>query len=267
VLMGILGNSLSIFPGSKPIMALGLLIYLLSAFIYGIIALVKKQNRVEGGMMALSGLLVLGLIFKIMYWPGGGPLIVIGSPILLFGSIGLLIYSLVNNHKLSLTLLFVSIGISSIFFCFKFMRWPGASLLFFPGAIGMITAIVYMIVKQVKLDSSKIVLITIMALIVILFSTSSSALFRFRHINLTNSNYNSPEHYHEYANILYNEGKYDEALLNVKLAIQEVENPNNLLLNDLVDSPTESKARYERALNLINSQSWNELEEPKNLKR
>ena len=130
IITGVFGKTLLIFPRASIMLLLGLNLFLSFGVIYGIITLVKQQNRQEAAMIAVSMILSLGITFKFMYWPGASIMIIIGTPVQLFGSIGILAYSSSKKIKITQAILFLSIGISSLFFCFKVMRWPGSTFLF-----------------------------------------------------------------------------------------------------------------------------------------
>ncbi|NQY30150.1 MAG: hypothetical protein HRT69_11855 [Flavobacteriaceae bacterium] len=264
ILIGIIGKSVTIFLGAKVLLVLGLVLYLLTGFIYGIITLVKRKHRIEAGMIALASPLVFGILFKLMYWPGGSLFVIIGSQVLLFGSIGMLIYSLSKNRKSILGILFLTIGLCGLFFCFKIMHWPGATLLFIPVAISIIVALIFLIKKKAKIDLSKMVSLIVITLVIILFISRDSQLFRFQHIYPKQASFNAPENYHIYAWMLYKEGKKDEAKVNLQLAIQEAQNPNNTQLNNLEDDKELTIERYKRAMGFLISNKWDEKESPIN---
>jgi glucan phosphoethanolaminetransferase (alkaline phosphatase superfamily) len=211
-------------------------------------------------MISLASPLILGILFKIMYWPGAGFLIIVGSSILLLGSIGFLIYTITNKRNIPLGALYFAIGLSGLFFCFKFMRWPGATFLIIPASISIIVSLIVLIKTQVKIEVSKIVSLIVLSLVIILFITSDSKLYSFRHINSTITELNYPEHYYTYAWILYKEGDKNLAKNNLELAIQEAKNPYNTQQKNL-DSKLAIE-RYERAMDLLISNRWNEKERP-----
>lgn len=260
ILTGIFGKSVIIFQGAAALLSIGLSLYLMAGFFYGILTLIKKRQRIEGGMVALSGLFIMGLLFKLQFWSGGGLLFVIGAAILLLGSVGVYIYTVVRKRKIILGTLYLAIGFCGLYFCFKLLRWAGASLLFIPAGISMAVAIFVLIKKSAKFDVSKIVLLVTMVLTVMLFASSDSQLFRFVHINPSQSEFNSPEAYHIYAWILYNEGKVDQAKKNLQLAIQEAGNPENIYFDPVTNRPWLSIERYQRAMKMLDSGNWNERE-------
>ena len=260
ILIGIFGKSVVTMPGADAILVLGLLIYLITGLIYIIITLVKRKQRIEAGMIAISGMLVTGLLFKNMFWTNGGMLVIIGSQILLFGSIGVFIYCKIKKRKIVLAALFLVVGLSSLFFCFKFMRWPGASPLFTLTVIGLVILAYTVFKNGLKLNISRSVSIIIILLIIATYISSESQLYRFRVINSEESSLNYPENYHIYSWMLYKEGEINQAKENLKLAIIEAENSNNIHFKKLERNSEQSIERYKRAMKLLETGKWLETE-------
>ncbi|MFK7900625.1 MAG: hypothetical protein AB8B61_07695 [Cyclobacteriaceae bacterium] len=261
ILSGIVGKTMTLFPGASAILMFGFLILLLFGMIYGIIALVKSQHRQEAAMIAVSMILMTGILFKFMHWPGASVMIIVGSPILMFGSIGIAAYSISKKIKASQSLLFLSIGMSSLFFCFKLMRWPGSTTLFLLGAIVMIVAIIFLIKQKEKINIAKSTLLVVIILIVLLFKTNESDVYKFGHISTLNPSYNHPEHLYTYSSILSKEGMDEAASYYLEEAIKQLNNPDNFHLNKLYDSPENSLRRYQKAKELLESGNWSEFEE------
>ena len=263
LLIGILSKSIFLFTSSSLIMIIGLMIFLVAGVVYGIMALVAKQFRIEAGMIALAFPLVAGIIFSLLYWPMGGVLIVMGSGILVIGSLVVLLYCLAQNRNVPLGVFYLAIGLGSLFFCFKFMRWPGADVLFIPVGMAIIAAIGILIVKRVELTISKIVSLIVIGLILLVYISSNSQLYYIKHLNKFQLDNNFPENYYTYAWILNKEGKREEAKVNLKIALREVQNPNNIQSRKtmgIADTPDANFKRYERALKQVNENNWTEFE-------
>jgi len=260
IMAGIAGKTLIIFPGASVIFLLGLNLFWLFGMIYGLVTLIKGRNRQEAAMIALSFVLTMGIVFKFMHWPGASFMIIIGSSILLFGSLFILIFFLSKKIKVTQAILFLSVGISSLFFCFKIMRWPGAFILLIIALFSMLVAIFFLIRENKKLNIAKTVLLSIMLSVVLLSSAKESSIYKFMRIN--DSMYSHPEHLYTYAWILNNEGAYEQAKNSLDRAIRELNDPNNIYINRLVESKENTLARFKRAKISLESTNWREFEEP-----
>jgi len=264
MLIGLFGKTFAPFDNAEIILFFGLATYLISAILYIVLALVNKKHRIEAAMMGISFPLVVGILFTLMRWPFAGPLVVIGGPIILVLSIGLLIYLLEQKRKVSLGAFYVATGASSLFFCFKIMFWPGTFPLFIFAAITIIAAIMVLLVEKQKITSAMIVLIILNGLIVMTVFARESRMYCYKHLNTIRTEYNFPEKYYTYAWMLYKEGNSEESKTNLQLAIQEAQNPNNITVYELDDLPEVTVKRYERALNLLNAKNWTEKEKSPN---
>ena len=262
ILLGILGKSLLSFPFAGFLFFLGLAIYILGGAIYGIINLSKGKDEITATMVILSLPSVLGILLKTQHWPGGSFVFVIGTFILMAGSGLIFTQALSKKKDLVQSVLFLSVGWSGLFFLFKIMRWPGALVMFIPGAIGIGTSIVLILIKRPKIDLSKIACLIVLSLIIVTFTTNPSQIYRFQNIYKFDNQMNFPENYHKYAWMLYQEGNQAEAKLNLDLAIQQANNPNNFRIELLQDGPELATLRYQRALASLQEKNWSELELP-----
>lgn len=263
ILIGIIGKSVPLFENAELFLSIGLIIHVITSIVYGISALIYKKHRIEAGMITLAIPLTAGIVLSLLRWPGGNVLIVLGSGILSMGAFVMLTITLVKNHKIALGILYVAIGFGGLFFCFKFMRWPGAAIMFFPAAITTLIAFVFLFIKKETFTMSKIISLLIIALITGVFFTSSSQLYRIKHINVFKPERNLSENYYTYAWLLNKEGKKEEARSNLQLAIQAVANPYNLNENPMTDVNSATE-RYRNALNLLENDQWKEKETPMN---
>jgi len=78
-LLGLISRILIPFIGNNKILILGVLILAILIPVYGIMALIKKQHRIESVMMLISIPLIFGILFRLMRWPFGNLMIIIGS--------------------------------------------------------------------------------------------------------------------------------------------------------------------------------------------
>ncbi len=258
--MGLISRTLIPFTGGNEILILGVLIMAILIPIYSIIALIKKQHRVESAMMLISIPLIFGTLFRLMRWPFGNQMIIIGSQILCLISIAILIYSIIKKAKIVESILFTTIGFCSLTYCFKILFWPGSKELIIAAFLTIAVAIFIIIKKKVVVSSSKVVLIIIILLFTLSFITKESRLFQISYIDLSNTKYNHPEDYYDYAWILYNEGDKKNAKTNLQYAIDELDNSNNEFADMLSKNRNNYLKTYNAAMDMLNNNNWNSLE-------
>ncbi len=259
-LIGLSGKTFLPFENAEIFLFFGLVCYLIGGLIYIVLALINEKHRVEAAMMGISFPLIVGIMFTIMRWPFAGPFTVVGSPLILMLSIGLLIYLLFQKRKVALGAIYVATGASSLFFTFKIMFWPGTFPLFIFAAITIIVAIIVLVLEKQKMTSAILVLLILNGLISLTVFANQSRMYCYKYLNTLRPEYNFPEKYYTYAWMLYNEGNIEEAKTNLHLAIQETQNPNNITVYELYDSPEVTIERYVRALDLLNANNWTEKE-------
>jgi len=100
-ILGLTFRMLTSFRGGNELIILGVLIMAILIPIYSTVALIKKQNRIESLMMLIAIPLIFGVLFKLMSWPFGNSMIIVGSEILCITSILIMIYSIVKKNKVS----------------------------------------------------------------------------------------------------------------------------------------------------------------------
>lgn len=264
ILIGLAGKTVTPFDKAELILFFGIVAYLIAAIVYIILALAYRKHRIEAAMMGISFPFVLGMLFTLMHWPFSGPLTVFGSPIILFLSIALLIYSLAQKRKAALAGLYVALGANSLFFCFKIMFWPGTFQLFIFASIFLIAAIILLIIQKQKMSTAIVVLFILNGLISLTVFASESRMYCYKHINTIRPIYNFPEKQYNYAWLLYKDGNTEEAKINLELAIEEAQNPYNMTTYELYDSPAITVERYKRAMDLLNANNWTEKEKSPN---
>lgn len=141
----------------------------------------KKAEHISG--IVATSLLIIGLLFVKMHWPGAGLMITVA--ILLF-NFGYLPLQLIDRWRISETRLqrfysiirFIAIFIILSGFVFKLMHWPGASILFYlatfllPGYI--VLHFILRFLKQGVLPFMlNDLLITVIAYTIFLFTTTT----------------------------------------------------------------------------------------------
>lgn len=261
-LLGIIARTLVPFRGGNESFILGVLILSLLIPIYGILALVKKQHRIEASMLFISIPLIFGVLFRLMNWPFGNEMVIIGSQILFLVSIGILIYSIIKKIKISESILFVTIGFCGLTYCFKVLFWPGSKTLIIAAFITIGVALLIILRKKSKFNVSKVVLGVIILLFTLSFITKESKLFQNSNINLLSPESNHPEDYYQYAWLLYSEGDTKKAKTNLQNAIDELNNPDNKYANRFSKNRNNYLKTYETAMNMLNNDNWNNLEWP-----
>jgi glucan phosphoethanolaminetransferase (alkaline phosphatase superfamily) len=260
ILIGISGKTVTPFTYAGLILFFSMIGYFVGGMIYIILTLVNEKHRIEAAMIGISFPFVVGLFFTCMRWPFGGPLIVVGSSVMLMLSIGLFIYVLVQNRNVLLGALYAATGLSSLYFCFKIMLWPGSFPLFIFAVTGVLATIIFLFVKKQKLTSAVVLLLILNGCIFVTVFASKSQLYCYKHLNTLKPEINFPENYYTYAWMLYQEGKTEEAKANLKLAMQEAKNPKNIRAHESGEQPEETIQRYQRAMDLLNANNWTEKE-------
>ncbi|MDH7447813.1 tetratricopeptide repeat protein [Aquimarina sp. 2201CG14-23] len=259
-LLGIVSRTLLPFRGGNELIILGVLIMVILIPFYSIIAFVKKQNRIESVMMLISIPLIFGVLFRLMTWPFGNSMIIIGSQILLLISIPILIYSIIKKIKISESILFATIGFCSLTYCFKVLFWPGSKGLIISAFLTIATALFIILKKKDVFSISKAVLGIIILLFSLSFITKESKLFQTSHIDISNQESNHPEDYYNYAWMLYCEGDTKKAKTNLQYAINELNNPNNAYSNILSNNHENHLKVYKKAMNMLENKNWDTLE-------
>ncbi|WP_299902147.1 hypothetical protein [uncultured Aquimarina sp.] len=262
-LFGLVSRFLFPFPQTNALLIIGVLIILLCIPIYTILSLVKKKHRIEAFMMLVSIPLIMGVLFWLMSWPFGNEMIIIGSQIVCLSSIIFFIYSSIKKHKIGVSILFLAVGFCSLAFCFKVLFWPGSTALKFAAFLTIFVALVVLFVMKDKVTSGQLVLGVFLIISVYFLVERESRLYGILHMDLANQELNHPEDYYYYAWKLYNEGQIETAKTNLSLAIEELNNPNNIYQDRI---PLENKKAYikvyEHAKESLANNNWIILESP-----
>lgn len=126
----------------------------------------RKMKKTTGIIGIISSLLVIsGVFFKIMHWPGAGILLVIGLVL-----IGVIVFPLmatldINNASGNMKKLTASIGyfaavLLSIATLFKIMHWPGATITYYSGLSLLVFVFIPLFtIKNYKTAENKIMAI------------------------------------------------------------------------------------------------------------
>jgi hypothetical protein len=253
----LLGKIFLLFPVSRSAIAFGLFLLTVTSVVYLIVALIKSKERLEAGMIASGIPIYIGLSFSILLWPFGGVLIVTFSGILLMLSLGVLGYIVQKNRKVFLGICYVAFGFGGLFFCFKYMLWPGSQVIFMLFILAAIAAIVFFVAKKVPLELSTVTSLLLAGILIILFLRPTSDIYRIKYLDVLRPNTNFPESYHKYAWYLFQDGKIEEAKANLTIAIQQAQNPDNIFAHsEEVENDPDVVPRYQRALDAIDNNQW-----------
>jgi len=171
-----IGMKLAHYPGCNEILILAMLGMSVSTFIFAI----QKKTTDTGivrwfdiGFHFMLSLLIQGILFKIMHWPGCNELLILSLMIIsiLYFIKGLLF----GSHSKPIVNLLSSIGMSilSIAILFDVMHWPGSQEM---GIIGIISIVVVLIAYFLSEGSNRSAILgfsekTGLVLFVLLIST------------------------------------------------------------------------------------------------
>ena len=92
--------------------------------------------------LIVGAILIIGLLFKFMHWPGAGALLITSLGVI---AIALLEYAIHNRKSNSLTqnLIYPLLGVVYVMgMLFKMMHWPGANIMLIISIIGLSFALV-----------------------------------------------------------------------------------------------------------------------------
>ena len=92
--------------------------------------------------LLVGAILIIGLLFKFMHWPGAGALLIISLGVI---AIAFLEYAIHNRKSKSLTqnLIYPLLGVVYVLgMLFKMMHWPGADIMLIISIIGLSFALV-----------------------------------------------------------------------------------------------------------------------------
>lgn len=149
-----------------------------------------KNTLIKSGLVSVV-LTLLGLLFKIMHWPGASIMFVLGVGIFGLLFIPLLIVLKFKDEVETIDKWVLSIGlglgmIASVGVLFKVMHWPGASLLIFSSLIAFVLLFVptYFITKyrrpETKFNTTvnSVLMMACGSLLVALFAMGSSRAYK-----------------------------------------------------------------------------------------
>ncbi len=168
---------------------------------------------------------LLGLIFKLLHYPGAAILLILGSTLLF-------IYSLVylfKNLKTNLPYSFLNLSFSfwTIYLMFRFQYWNFAQEIFVVAFLVTITCLSLHLINQTKFKLPQIILTLYFLFSIKIAYTNSDRIFYFFNLN-TILNYDSRNldfhSWDKYSWFLYIVNKQDEAIIanqNAQKAVDE----------------------------------------------
>jgi hypothetical protein len=203
-----LGTVFKIFhwPGSAISLLLGFFILCFVFFpsaLYLNYSASKKSIGVNLSAFLGGTILMIGILFKVMHWPGTAMLLQVGWTILLGIFIPLLLFSklkenIPGNEKRIYTLGAVSLIIFELATLFKMMHWPGAGPLLVVGSFALIGAFIplytNMKIKTNAMNAGQFVFVITLSMYAIVLTTlltmnvSGPVLERFSRDEADNSN-------------------------------------------------------------------------------
>lgn len=137
------------WPGAGPLLVFGF--FILCAVFFPVAVYVnyknasKKKNLILHISVLISGIIfMIGVIFKIMHWPGSGRMLFVGYLSLLFIVLPILLLVKIKNaeqkkDKRIYILGIIALTIFGLSSMFKMFHWPGASILMLVGALLMVS--------------------------------------------------------------------------------------------------------------------------------
>jgi hypothetical protein len=121
-----------------------------------------EKNKLAINLSALVGgiSLMLGVLWKIMHWPGSAMLLLIGWSLLLLVYLPLLLFSKIKEtddkaEKNSYVLGVIALIIFELATMFKFMHWPGAGPMLLVGSF-LLIAVFLPIFTRIKMQKNKL---------------------------------------------------------------------------------------------------------------
>ncbi|MEI7596024.1 MAG: hypothetical protein WCK02_09770 [Bacteroidota bacterium] len=124
------------WPGAGPLLVFGFF-FLSILFLPTALWVMRKESKLKSPLLLyISGLIggvivMAGFLFKIMHWPGAGPMLVFGYSFFACVFMPTLLYSLLKTNDQKPMKIAYIIGVISFTICligdlFKIMHWPGA---------------------------------------------------------------------------------------------------------------------------------------------
>ncbi|PKP19915.1 MAG: hypothetical protein CVU05_10275 [Bacteroidetes bacterium HGW-Bacteroidetes-21] len=137
------------WPGAGPGFVFGFFILSMFFFPSAIYINFRDSHQKKNGLLHLTALIggiafMVGVLFKIMHWPGAGVMLVVGTGALLLLFMPILLFVSLKKAKTSKDKMLYSMGVFALIifemsFLFKMMHWPGSSVLILFGSILLFT--------------------------------------------------------------------------------------------------------------------------------
>jgi xanthine/uracil permease len=263
IALGFLGKLNLLFEAAPETLIVGLALLTLGACMYLVVAFLKSQERLEAGMVASGIPIYLGTLFCIMHWPGGDFLIVSFSGLILLLSIGICVYTYIKGRKVFEGICYLAFGLGTMFFSFKFLLWPYASIWFVLFILALIGSITYFVSQKPAVGNGAIASCVLAILLILFFFTRDSDAYRFKHLNALVPDDNFAENYARYSWYLYNEGNIEEAKKNLEIALYQIDNETNVYYENYTQRHDQNASiRYQHALDSVLAHQWKKYEYP-----
>lgn len=173
------------WPGAGPLLALGFFILCTIFFPLAIRINYKDASNKKNLLLHIAILLggigfMVGVLFKIMHWPGAGMLILIGDISLLFVFLPMLLYVMIKKTGSKKDKRIYILGVISLLIfwlasMFKIFHWPGAAVLMLLGALLLISVFLPIFTwRRIKLEgkiTGQFIYIIIVSMFLIMFTS------------------------------------------------------------------------------------------------
>ncbi len=156
---------------------------------------------------------LLGLIFKLLHYPGGGILLTLGSLLLVIHCI--IHFTKFVKTDLPLTLLYASIALMTVYLFGRLQYWAFAKPFFLVAFLLSLASIILLFVKKVRFGFPQVFLIAYFVFFFVISYTASYRIYYFINLNTVlngetrNTDYMS---WDKYSWFLYLQEKQEEAI-------------------------------------------------------
>jgi signal transduction histidine kinase len=205
-------------------------------------------------------LLIVAILFKLIHWPGASIILLFS---LLFPIIDLIV-QLVRKKQDKEVRIWSSVSLIfwSVFFVFKFLRWPGDFLLLIPSAVFTVIFLLRLVQKKNKF-SFRFVTILLIALFGIFNSFLKGSDFTLVYMLEDPFDKNQPvPHFtkQRLAFEFYQEGEFSKAEKLIDMNIEHLENLMDVESNDFYKQIDEENLKQSRMdKELIQKREWDNL--------
>lgn len=253
--LGILNWS-TIHIGAGLLLALACIIYPLGALFYLFSIKFKQESRIPAAFCGVNIFIVWGISFRLLKWPGGAFLMLIGGALALLLGLVIFIYLTRKDKHQELPLLYGSMGLSLFAFALKCMLWEASWYVLVLAFIAIVYTGKILLENKYKLNMTYICWAIITVFTIGFCSLPDRNAMYIIHLHNTSPEYTTnPYRTVIYALEEYEKGNPDVAYEYVELAMQSIEEPENLLSFDIARS-TGGKEKYKQHLNWIRKGRW-----------